>query len=159
MKKFIEEIMKAEKAIRTADHMIYVTFPLIKDKRLLLKVLQEIKNAVSLCINAVLEYENAKKRIALSKDPKLNFKIFKEKISSTYGISHDEVFFVAELMEISEKHKESPFEFMRDNKVVILSNDLIPRTISLEKIKQFLFLAKNLIKKTKETIKKDSGFV
>jgi len=47
MEKFLENIYVAEKSLRTVDHMVYVTFPLIKDKRLLLKIIQELKNIIT----------------------------------------------------------------------------------------------------------------
>ncbi len=54
-----------------------------------------------------------------------------------------------------EKHKESPFEFIKDEKVVILSNGLQPKTLTLEKTKEFLIIVKNILRKTRETFKKN----
>ena len=153
MDKILENLEEANKSIRTADHMIYVTFPLIKDKRLLLKILQEIKNAIAHCMNSILQYEYLLKRINLSKDPKLNFRIFIEKCAPRSNITKEETNLIIELFDFLEKHKESPFEFVRDNKLVILSNSLKTRTVNVEKTKEFMMLAKSVLKKTKETIK------
>ena len=90
MEKFLENLIVAEKTIQTADHMIYVTFPLINDKRLLFKILQEMKNAVALCINSILQYEYLYQRIKLYKDSRLNFKIFTERCVPRYGITKEE---------------------------------------------------------------------
>jgi len=155
MEKFLENIIAAEKKIQTADHMIYVTFPLIKDKRLLLKILQEIKNALIGCITSILQYEYLYKRITLYKDPKLNFKTFVEKCAPRYQIIKEEINLILELFDFIEKHKESPFEFLKDNKVVILSNNLKPKTLTVEKTKEFLMLVKNILRKTRETFKKN----
>ncbi len=54
-----------------------------------------------------------------------------------------------------EKHRESPFEFVKDDKVVILSNGLKPKTLTVEKTKEFLILVKNVLRKTHETFKKN----
>jgi len=155
MEKFLENIIAAEKKIQTADHMIYVTFPLIKDKRLLLKILQEIKNAVMDCISSILQYEYLYKRIILYKNPKSNFKIFIEKCTPRYQITKEEINLILELFDFIEKHRESPFEFIKDNKVIILSNDLNPKTLTIEKTKEFLMLVKNILRKTRETFKKN----
>jgi len=109
MEKFLENLTTAEKTIRAADHMIYVTFPLIKDKRLLFKILHETKNAIALCINSILQYEYLYKRIKLYKDSGLNFKIFVEKCVPRYGITKEEMNLILELFDFVEKHKESPF--------------------------------------------------
>ena len=155
MEKFLENLMMAEKTIKSADHMIYVTFPLIKDKRLLLKILRETKNAIALCINSILQYEYLYKRIKLYKDPRLNIKIFIEKCVPRYGITKEEINHVLDLFDFLEKHKESSFEFVKDEKMVILSNGLRPRTITVEKTKEFMIVAKSILKKTREIIKRD----
>ena len=154
MEKFVENLIEAEKILQTADHMVYVTFPLIKDKRLLLRILQEIKRAVAICINSILQYEYLFKRINLYKEPKANFRIFLEKCAPIYSITKEEIALILELFDFVEKHKESPFEFIKDGKVVILSNGLKPRILTLEKTKEFLLTAKNILKKTKEVFLK-----
>ena len=68
MERFLEYIQEAEKIIQTVDHMAYITFPLIKDKKLLLKILLETKIAVANCINSILQHEYIYKRITLYKN-------------------------------------------------------------------------------------------
>ena len=46
MNKIIQKIEEAEKIIANADHILYVSFPLIQDKRLLIRVLSELKKAI-----------------------------------------------------------------------------------------------------------------
>jgi hypothetical protein len=154
MEKFIENLTEADKIIRTADHMIYVTFPLIKDKRLLLKILTETQIALAKCINAILQYEYLYKRIKLYNKAKENLNTFKTKCASRYGINQEELELILEIFDISEKHKESPFEFMKEEKIVILSDNMEQKTLTSEKIKQFIEVTKNLLKKTHETIKR-----
>jgi hypothetical protein len=155
MEKFLENLIVAEKTIQTADHMIYVTFPLINDKRLLFKILQEMKNAVALCINSILQYEYLYKRIKLYKDSRLNFKIFLERCVPRYGITKEEMSLILDLFDFVEKHKESPFEFVKDEKIVILSNGLRPKVMTVEKAKEFMMAAKSILKKTRVIIKRD----
>ena len=153
MERFLENIQEAQKILQAADHMVYVTFPLIKDKRLLIKVITETKNAITNCINAILQYEYLYKRIDLYKDPKTNFRLFIKKCSPRYNINSKETDLILELFEIVEKHKQSTAEFARDDKIIILSENLKTETITLEKTKEFLNLAKNILKKTLEQLK------
>lgn len=153
MEKFLEKIQEAEKNLRTIDHIIYVTFPLIKDKRLLLKVTQDIKKVITSCITSILQYEYLYKRVSLYKDSRENFKTFTEKCAARYDISKGEINLLLELFEFVEKHKESPFEFIKDEKIVILSENSKPTTLTLEKIKEFLIMAKDILRKTKEGMK------
>lgn len=153
MEKFLENIQEAEKNLRTIDHIVYVTFPLIKDKRLLLKVIQDIKGVVTHCITSILQYEYLYKRVSLHRDSRENFKIFTEKCAVRYNISKEEIRLFMELVEFVEKHKASPFEFVKEEKIVILSENSKPTTLTLEKTKEFLIMAKDILRKTKEGMK------
>lgn len=153
MEKFLENIQEAEKNLRTLDHIIYVTFPLIKDKRLLLKVIREIKGVITNCITSILQYEYLYKRISLYKNSGENFRTFTEKCAPRYNISKNEMKLILELFDFVEKHKESPFEFVKDEKIVMLSENSKPTTLTLEKTKEFLIMAKDILRKTKEGMK------
>ena len=148
----MENLEKSEKILQTAGHLVYVTYPLVKDKRLLLKILSEIKNSIASCINSVLQYEYIYKRIRLYSEPKSNFNTFLEKCCPRYGISQTEVKQILKLFDLAEKHKSSPFEFVKDEKVVILSENLKSETITLEKIKEFLELSKKILNNSKDII-------
>lgn len=152
MQKFLENLQEAEKKIQTIDHMVYVTYPLIKDKKLLLKTLLETKKAITNCINSILQYEYLYKRITLYRSPKSNFRTFKEKCAPRYKVTEKEIKLILELFEIVEKHKQSPFEFVKNEKIIILLENLKPETITLEKSKEFLILGKDILRKTKEII-------
>jgi len=154
MERFLENLQQASKIISTADHMLYVTFPLIKDKQLLLKILIDTKIAVSKCISSILQYEYLFKKIQLYNDPKTNFRTFQEKSSKRYNISEQEIRLIQELFEIIKEHEKSSMEFMKNGKIVILSPSLEQKTITIEKVKEFLTLAKNLLQKIQNTIQR-----
>lgn len=153
MEKFLENLQEADRIIRAVDHLVYITFPLVKDKRMLLKIITETKNAVALCINSILQYDYLYKKIRLYQDIKENFRTFKEKCAQRYGITQDEINKITSLFDLAEKHKKSPFEFVRKEKVVIMSESFYPETITLEKTKEFVILAKNVLFKVEKTIK------
>ncbi len=149
MEKFLEHIQEAEKTIQSVDHMIYITFPLVKDKRLLFKILTEIKSAIVDCISAILQYEFIYERIVLYRSAKENFETFAKRCALRYKISKEEINSILELFDVIERYRQSPMEFFKDEKIIILSETMKAKTITIEKIKFFLFLAKNLVKKAK----------
>ena len=153
MEKFLENLQEAQKTIQIMDHMIYVTFPLIKDKKILTKILTETKKAVTNCINSILQYEYLYKRITLYKDAKTNFRIFIKKCCPYYKITQEEVDLIIELFELVEKHEQSTVEFLKNEKVVILSENLKTETITIEKVKKFFNLSKEIMRKILETRK------
>ena len=152
MDKFRENFQEANKIISTVDHMLYVTFPLIKDKKLLLKILVDTKIALSKCISSILQYEYLYKRIKLYNNPKTNFKTFEEKCAKRYNLTEQDIKLILELFDFVEKQKKSSMEFMKNGKIVILSPSLQQKTITIEKTKEFLTLTKKILKKIRETI-------
>ncbi len=152
MENFSLSLETAARTIKTADHMAYITFPLLKDKRLLIKILTEIYLAVLNIVNAVLQYEYYYKRIALYKDARMNFNTFAEKCSPRYQISQEDVKRILDIFTIVEKHKQSPMEFVRREKFVIMSEDMQAESISIERLKEYLILTKGLLKRVNEVI-------
>lgn len=150
MENFSENIQKTEEELRTIDHIVYVTFPLLRDKNILIKSLLKIKETVVRCINLILQYEYFHKRIELSDNPTKNFMLFKEKCSMKYSLGESEIRDIEELFDLARSHKKSPMEFIKNGKVVILSDNMIKKTFSLEDVKKFLEISKKMIKKTKE---------
>lgn len=153
MEKFILSIDSASKTLQTADHMIYITFPLIKDNRILIKIFGEIYAAILGTINAVLQYDYAYKRIMLYNDAAANFKNFREKCAPRFGISQEEMARIIEIFKIMEGHKQSPMEFVKSDKFVILSDTLKTDIVTIEKLKEYLVLAKSMLQKVNDRIK------
>lgn len=153
MEKFDELLEEASKTLQTADHMIYVTFPLLKENRLLLKILDQIHTSLVKIINAILQYEYYYKRIELYQDTRENFRTFKE-TAERYNITEQQVKKINEILSLGQKHKASPFEFVKNDKVVIMSDNLKTDTITKEKIKELLIETKDILRKASIIIKK-----
>ena len=149
MEKYHESLQNAIKNMRVADHMLYVTFPVIKDKRLLLKAVDQIYDSLIYAINSILQYEYVWKRIQLTKDSKTNYETFITRCSKHYNITPDEVNDINTFISIVENHKKSPMEFMRKERVVIMTDSLKTSIIDSEKLKKYLNLSKKLIEKAK----------
>ena len=152
MEKFIEYLQEAQKIIRASDHLIYVSYPLIKDKKILLRVIEELKKAIAFCINAILQHDYLYKRVELSKNTKTNMQTFITKSAPKYSISREEIKKILGLFELVEKHRQSAMEFLKDGKVVILSQNMSSESLSTEKTKEFLELSKTILRKTHNSL-------
>lgn len=139
--------------LQTADHMLYMTYPLIREKRLLLKILNEIYLVILNVVNSILQYEYVHKRINLYRSTKENLSVFKNKCGGRYGITPEQISQIELVFELAEKHKNSPFEFVRNNKIVIMTNALKTDTITVEKIKEFVILSKDILRKAETIIR------
>ncbi len=154
MENFLVSLESASRTLKTADHMTYITFPLIKDKRLLIKILSEIYSSVTSTINAVIQYEYFYKRIVLHSDAAMNFRTFRERCAPRFGISQNDISKIIELFSIIEKHRQSPLEFVRKDKFVIMSNNAHMDIVTVEKLKEFLITAKDMLKKVDSVVHK-----
>lgn len=149
-----EILDKAEHSLRIVDHMIYITYPLIKENILLKKVIEQLYDVANNIIESILHYEFMYKRIRLSQDQtqSQNFELFSIKCANNFEITKQEIETIEELFQLMEKHKESSFEFTRKNKLVIMSNNLKTKSINLEQLKRYLNILKIILKKTKSKI-------
>mgnify|MGYP001567461901 FL=1 len=150
--KYAESLQKALKSLQIADHMAYVTFPVMNDRRLLLKVLENVSESFINAVNAILQYEYANKRIKLYNDPILNLKIFTEKCAPRYNIRPEEAARIIEVLEIWSKHKKSAIEFARKDNLVIMADNFKTDILSIEKIRGYLTLAKSILQKASNCI-------
>ena len=150
--KFILSLEKARQELETADHLAYMTYPLIKENRLLLKILEKLYLSVLNAINAILQYEYMYKRITLYKDAKINLDTFK-RVALRYHLNEEQLKKLMEIISLGEKHKKSPFEFAKNDKIVIMSDNMATETITIEKIKGFIIESKDFLRKAHQTLK------
>tara|TARA_Y100000310_G_scaffold5449_1_gene6372 strand:- start:5938 stop:6405 length:468 start_codon:yes stop_codon:yes gene_type:complete len=153
MEKFQENLAKAVKNLQIADHMTYITYPLVNDRRLLLKIFDEIYKAIIGCINTILNYEYLYKRIRLYKENSENMETFFNKCAKNYELSNEQIKKIKEIIEVNKQHKQSAMEFVKKDKIIILSDNLGTQTIDLQKVKEYLLLAKELLMKTNLKVK------
>ncbi len=149
MEEFDKNLKEAIRHLHIADHMTYVTFPLVKENRLLLKIFDEIYSSVIYSINSALKYESFRKRINSSYN---NFDAFIS-IAKNYGLSNENLKKIKEIITINSRHKQSSMEFVKKDKVVIMSNKLGVEVLDLNTIKQYLLAAKELLVKVSHRIK------
>jgi len=145
--KFQEDLDEAVKRLQIADHMTYVTFPLVNEKRLLLKIFDEIHKSIINCINAILNYEYLYKRIRLYQNNADNMHTFMNKCAKSYNLTNEQIKKIKEILDIQKQHRESAMEFVKRDKVVILSDNLKTQTLNIKQIKEYLLLAKELLMK------------
>jgi len=150
MADFGDSLRNSEKYLLNADHLISVTFKVIDDKRILLNVLENIYKSLLYGIDCILQYEAATKKARLFKESRKNLQLFKM-IADTYSITGSEIRFIDEIFYITKKHKNSPMEFLKKDKVVIMSDDF-PYYLQVSTIKQYIENTKIIIKKIKTKV-------
>jgi len=158
--KIVKELLNsADSSIRTTDHLIYSTYPIIRDSRLLVKIIERINDSFTMIIDALLRYERLYKRISSSFSSFGSFTPLQknkiEKIASKYSITKNELKTIGDISIIIHGIKESSIRLNQKDKVTVFSNDFRQQSITIGNIKEFFNVLKNVNKKVKEVILKD----
>jgi len=134
--KWTGHLEEAQKHLKTADHMAYVTLSILKENRMLIKIVTELAESARNLIKAFLYYEYHFKRVKLYRDPQMNLKTFIEKIALRY-LSKGDLENLIKVLKIEKQHKEAPVEFVKKDTFVILLGEKY-ETLTVESVREFL---------------------
>ncbi len=158
MEEFQTAIENAKKTIRIADHMLVMTFPLVKDPKLLLSVVDSTFSATLNAMYSVVYYERLFKRIPPFQDDfDSKFTTFKLRIVPRYKINKEYVNLIQELKEVLMEHKRSPMEFSRGDKFIICSSNYRMKTIGVPEMKKYIAKSKLFISDMERLVNKNAG--
>lgn len=155
MEKFQELADKAKKSINIADHMLTVTYPLVKDPKLIPAIMENIFIAYSSAVDAILYFDLLYKRIPVFHDSfesKLN--TFNARCISRYKIKKYYITEIQTIKNLLEEHKKSPVEFSRKDSFVIFSDKFKMKAISINTISEYINKAKVFIEEMDNIISK-----
>ena len=158
MEKFQELRDAARKKLQLADHILNMTYPVVKDSRLLLSSVENLFLAFSYGMGSILYYDRTFKRIQPFPDNFASkFEIFREKCAKRYNIPDEHLKIIKDLGEIIVAHKKSPVEFSRKENFVICGDDYRIRSISSNEVKNYIEKAKLFIKDVTTIVSKDEA--
>ena len=139
---------KVKKLIKIADHMLYVTYPLIKDNKLIITMADNIVNGMISAMDAVLMYEKLYKRISdYPEDFKGKIILFKGSIANRYKIERDSIVAMEDLKSFLDERKIGSTEFTKNDKYMFFSQKQEVKSLGIDKIKQNLNISKELLRK------------
>ena len=146
-------IREANSKLNTADHLAYVTYPLVKDVRLLLTTTENVFTAMILAMEALLQYERYYKRISfVPNDFMQKYEMFKQS-SRKYNLDRMTIALILDLKSLIELHKKSPMVFTREQKLVIASHGFsVMKTLNIDNVKNYVQQAKPFIAKINKVI-------
>ena len=156
MEKFQELREQAKKKLQLADHILTMTYPLVKDSRLLIAAVENLFLAFTNGMNSVLYYERLFKRIWPFPDNFTSkFDVFKDKCVKRYELDAEYLKIMRDIKDIIVAHKKSPMEFSRKENFVICSDNYRMRSISANELKVYVEKAKLFIKTVSTIVSKD----
>ncbi len=142
---------RAEQKIKAADHLLAVTYPILKEPKLLILVIENIFYALDSEISISLMHENIfKKEYEENFDEK--FSMFKRKIATKYDLNKELISFIEKIRKIIEEHKKTAVEFTRKEKLIITNENYSLIKITPDECKKLISEAKKHIKKINQTM-------
>ncbi|MFT4303414.1 MAG: hypothetical protein ACMXYG_02540 [Candidatus Woesearchaeota archaeon] len=137
MEKYLELREKALLNLKNANQGISFTYPLIKENKVLLSIVNHLFLASTQIMGSILYYELKFKRIDLFEDNfESKLRIFKNKVIDKYNLDSNYTKIMRDLKEIIVAHNDSPIEFSRGNKLIICNDNYEIKEISIETLKK-----------------------
>ena len=158
MEKFQEARQNAIKYLKTADHMVSVTYNVVKDTKLLVAILENLNLALQETMNSILYYDRMFKKIPPYQDTfESSYNMFRLKSARHYNLDTEYITTIAEVKEMLDEHRKAPVEFIKNDKFVICSESYRMKALSIMDIKKFVARAKLFIQEANIITSKNDG--
>ena len=146
---------KARQQYNAAFHLLNVTFPLVKDPKLLMGVLHNVFSSMEANMDAILSYERELQLVPHYRPYFQNkYNAFRSKSVPRNKIPLEMVNLMGELKEVLDLHQKSPMEFRRGNKLIICSSNYhLIKTISIKELTYYIQQTKQFIDLTTQIIR------
>ena len=134
---------RALQKIKVADHMLFMTYPIVKDPKLLVAIVENVFASLEAGMGALLCHERLFKHIPPFHDSfPSKLEIFKTKMVPKYNFSPKYASMIMEIKSLLSEHRNSPVTFSRKDKFVICSASYSIKTIDVNLVKKYIFESK-----------------
>ena len=106
MEKFIYHVNEANKYFKTADHLTYVTYSLLKDPKLLLTATKNLQKSIEHIIEAFLKLEQYKKNFTIPQNFESKYALFKSLCIKKHQLSNEMLKTIIEIKSLLDQHQE-----------------------------------------------------
>lgn len=146
MEKFQEYEREARQKLKNADFLVTMTYPMVKENKLLIAAAENLADALNLSVLSALAYERLNRRIPpFHTDTESALNSFERDVAPRYKIDKNYIKLITDLNDLVKLHKESAMEFSRKDKLVIASGSYRIKELSQDLMKQNLEQAKRFI--------------
>ncbi|MDP6845604.1 MAG: hypothetical protein QF460_01425 [Candidatus Nanoarchaeia archaeon] len=156
MENYQELINKAQKEIDSSDHLLFVTYNIVKDSKFVFSVTNQLIDAVKYALEALLEFERKSKLI--EPYPKqFNFMVetFKKKVAERREFEEKTITFLNKLVTMEQTIDSSSINFRRGETYVLADEDFGTKAIELQTIKSYFSSAQEFVSKVGDIIEQD----
>jgi hypothetical protein len=159
MSEILDLLQEANKRFNSVDHMLYVTYPLVKDNKLLILMVEGLNKSLNLFLEALMNYEYLYKRINnIPEDFSGKMDLLKRSVANRYNIPRNSIVVMEDLNKIVDERRKSPMEIVKREKYVILSDNYNQTHVTIEKLKNYINESKLFINKVNTLIENARRF-
>ena len=128
-----------KKKYKIVDHMINVTYPLVRDTRLLLSSVENIFLTMTNAMGALLHYDRLYKKIPPFNDTfDSKYFMYTRLCQEKYDLNPEFAILMRDIKKIIVEHKKSPVVFSRKDKYVICTDTYQTNVLTYNKIRGHL---------------------
>ncbi len=158
MERFQQELSEGKRKLMTADHLVSITYPLVKDNRLLLTAADNLFGAAKSLMVSLLHYDEAFKRIPHFRDEYDSMLYwFRARCMPYYGLSKEYTAATDDLRALLDEHKASSVEFSRKDGLVICSDSYRIRKITVAGLKSYVGVLKRMLADVEGVVSRYEG--
>jgi hypothetical protein len=147
---------KALEKMKVADHMLFMTYPMLKDPKLLIAVLDNVYSGLDYGMGALLHHERLFKRIPPFKESfPSRLEVFRNQVLPQNNMSPNYVKLILDVKRLLAEHKKSPVSFVKNEKVIICSPSYNVKAVDSELVKRYVFEAKLFVRNVNAIVSKN----
>ncbi|MBD3312457.1 hypothetical protein GF352_03330 [archaeon] len=140
-------LKSAVEELSLADHMLYVTFPLLNDKQIFLNAVNHLGKSITEVIRAFMSREVAFKRIKFMPPKDLLINEFIDRYSGNLGLNKRLVKMIKQVTTFNNVRHRSSIKLKRNDKFIVISPEYSMSALTLEEAKDYLRLAREFVQK------------
>lgn len=146
-------VKDARRRLDVADHFMFVTYPMVKETKMLKTIMEHVAQSVFTAMQALLEYERKEKRIIhLSGNFYADLDLFRRDVAPRYKFTPKDYSLVQELKSFAYSKKKSHMEFVRGDKYVFTFEDFSMKVLNQEKVKKLIEAANAFVTKVERAV-------
>ena len=146
----------ARKELDSSEHLLFVTFNLVKDSKFVFTVTTQLISSLRLGLEALLEYDRQNKNIEpFPRHFPSMVETFKTKVSERREFDPATTGFLRRMIELEQSLKTSSIHFRREDTYVIADEEYGTKSYDMNTIKSFFSQAQEFIDKVGEIIVKN----
>lgn len=150
-----ECIRAAKQSITVAEHVLKITYPLVKETKLLLSALEQIHKVHTSLLQGVLTYERELRTIPpFHANFESMWNVMSLRLAKKYSPTGDELDLLKKVEQTIKFHKDAAVAFERKGDLVLASDEYVIQRITPEFVQQTLNKTQIVLSKWTGLLKK-----